>query len=324
MAVNPWISVILGFVITAFGCSMIVLVPETLHLRPSASGTLVKTTPAERDLSPSRKSDDSRSYFEAMKLRLLDGLSNLKSATEVLQSPPIILLLLTFLAHPFGTTTFDLSLRYISKRFHWKLREVAFLLSLLTFVNLVLVAALIPLFSNILIQHLKFSSKRKDLFLARASIVVLLLGALLVACSGTVGLTIFGLIVWTLGAGTSSFTRSLITTLVDQQHVGRLYAAISILETLGALIAGPSMNALYSIGLKKGGSWIGLPFYCMAVIFLLTGVGVWLFGVLTKKQWRLQEVPLGDEYGDDYADAHTIGDLVVTEPNHADEGRIRI
>jgi hypothetical protein len=173
-------------------------------------------------------------------------------------------------------------------------------------------------------QRLKFPSKGKDLFLARTSVIVLLLGALLVASSGTVGLTIFGLIVWTLGAGCSSFTRSLITTLVDQKHIGRLYAAISIIETMGALLAGPSINALYSIGLKKGGSWIGLPFYCLTVIFFMAGVGVWSFGVLTRKQRRRQEAPFGEEYGDDYADAHTIGDLVVMEPNHADEGRIRI
>lgn len=80
----------------------------------------------------------------------MDGLSNLKSSTVVLHSPPVVILLLTFLALPFGSTSFDLSIRYISKRFNWKLREVAFLLSLLTFVNLVLVAALIPLLSNYL------------------------------------------------------------------------------------------------------------------------------------------------------------------------------
>lgn len=145
------------------------------------------------------------------------------------------------------------------------------------------------------------------------------------AASGTIGLTIFGLIVTTLGTGYSAFARSLITTLVDQQHVGRLFAAVSAVDTLGSLAAGPSLNALYSVGLKKGGSWIGLPFYCVAIICSIAGVGVWSFGMFTRKQWRRQQMDFGEEYGDDYADAQSLfGDLEFLKPDHAVGGRIRI
>lgn len=98
----------------------------------------------------------------------------------------------------------------------------------------------------------------------------------------TVGVGICAMIVWTLGAGFSSLTRSLITTLVDQQHVGRLYAAISIVETTGMLVAGPIMAGLYALGLKWGGVWQGMPFLCLAVIAVVAGVAVWSFGWMTR------------------------------------------
>ena len=269
--------------------------------------------------------DKSGSYFATVKSQFMDGLNKISSSSAVLHSLPIILLLLTFMSEPFEAVSEHLSLRYISTRFQWKLREASFLLSLRALVKLMLVLAIIPLLSSIMIQCLGFSSYRKDLFLARFLIIVLVIGALLIASSGTTELTIFGLIVQTLGTGYSSFARSLITTLVDQQHVGRLFAAISVVETLGSLIAGPSLNPLYSVGLKKGGSWIGLPFYFMALICFMAGVGVWSFGILTSKRRRRQEMGFGEEYGDDYADAQALfGDLEILEPDNADEGRIRI
>ncbi|TVY16230.1 Efflux pump ustT [Lachnellula arida] len=325
MAISPWIAMILGITILAIGSSLVVFVPETLHLRLSASGTLVEASPAERDLSPTRKTDKSRSYFVTVKSQFADGLNNISSSTAILHSLPVVLLLLTFVSHSFASVGDDISLRYISKRFQWKLQETSFLLSLRASINLALVLVIIPLLSSVLMQRLGLSSKGKDLFLARFSIIVLVMGALLMASSETIGLTIFGLIVTTLGTGYSAFVRSLITTLVDQKHVGRLFAAVSVVETLGSLAAGPSLNALYSVGLKRGGSWIGLPFYCVAVICFIAGVGVWSFGILTRKQRRRQEMGFGEEYGDDYADAQSLfGDLDVLEPDHADEGRIRI
>ncbi len=72
----------------------------------------------------------------------------------------------------------------------------------------------------------------------------------MIAGSPNIELTVFGFMVWTLGTGFTSLTRSIITTLVDQQHIGRLYAAIAVVETIGALAAGPILQTLYTWGLK--------------------------------------------------------------------------
>ena len=122
---------------------------------------------------------------------------------------------------------------------------------------------------------------------------MLAVGALIFAASPTIGLTIIGLVVYTLGGGFGALTRSLITTLVDKEHIARLYAAIAVVEVISSLAAGPSLAALYAVGLKFKGPWIALPYYALAIICFIGGLGVWCFGFLTKKQE--EEMPYGDE-----------------------------
>jgi hypothetical protein len=213
---------------------------------------------------------------------------------------------------PFSKHALGLSIRYVSNRFHWTLRKTAFLLSLRAGINIVLLLVILPSISYLLISKLHYTSKTKDLFLARSSIIFLTIGSLLIASSPTISLTILGLSVWTLGTGFSSLTRSLITTLVDQQHVGRLYAAIAVVETVGGLIAGPTLAALYALGLKWKGDWVGLPYFLLAGISLIGALGVWSFGCVGRRERRGE--PEGEgEYRDDVD-----GDRILLEPDPAD------
>ena len=127
-----------------------------------------------------------------------------------------------------------------------------------------------------------------------------------------------GLIVWTLGTGFGALTRALITTLVDKEHVGRLYAAIAVVESSSALAAGPTLAALYSLGLKLKGPWVGLPFFCLAVITFVSGLGVWCFGFLKKKQ-DIEEMPYGDEERET-----VVGNTVLLEPDSFESGTINV
>ncbi len=102
-------------------------------------------------------------------------------------------------------------------------------------------------------------------------------------------------------------TRSLITTFVDSHHVGRLYAAIAVVETVGALAAGPSLAALYTLGLRMKGPWVGLPFFCLAVITAIAGVGVWAFGRTMGERWEGRGLS-GEEGGEEEGQAMLLED----------------
>lgn len=320
---SAWAAVIVGFVLIVLGGAFIIVIPETLHLRVSEpSGMLVKISPAERDLSPSRKVDDS-SFYTTLKSQVLNSFNQIYSATTVLRSLPVLLLLGTSIVQPFSRQAGDLAVRYISKRFSYEIREVTPILSVRALVNIILLLVIIPLLSKFLIDRLHFTSKAKDLLLSRFSVLMLAAGAALIGISPTIGLGVVGMIVWTLGTGFAPLTRALITTLVDKQHTGRLYAAISVVETSGNVVAGPMVNWLYIVGIKKGGGWTGLPFLCLAIITLVAGSGVWIFGYLeTKSHVDYRPVPAGDGYLDDLENLDAVTENTVPLRNdHSDEER---
>jgi len=287
------------------------LVPETLNRRTYTAADVTLDSSSMHSSAMPIKSN----FFTSAKKQISDGFGRLYEATTVLHSLPIVLLLITFIADPVGAVSIDLSLRYISKRFSWELRQTGFLLSLRALVSLSLLLAILPGWSFYLTERLHFSSKAKDLSLARYSATLLVIGALIFAASPTAGLTVIGLVIYTLGGGFEALTRALITTLVDKEHIGRLYAAIAIVEIFTTLAAGPSIAGLYAVGLKLKGPWLALPYYALTVIVFLAGLGVWCFGMLTTKQE--EEMPYGDEDRDT-----VVGNTVFLEADTAHTGII--
>jgi fluoride ion exporter CrcB/FEX len=69
-----------------------------------------------------------------------------------------------------------------------------------------------------------------------------------------------GLALYTLGGGFGTFARSLVSSLVEPKMVGTLYTTISIMDTLGSLLAGPLVSTAFSLGSNLGGMWQGIPF----------------------------------------------------------------
>ncbi len=93
-----------------------------------------------------------------------------------------------------------------------------------------------------------------------------------------------------------SLARALITECVDKEHVGRLYAVISIVETAGSLVASPTLAILFTEGLEIGGVAQGMPFLALAGICSVGGVGIWAYG------WMK-----GREEGDNKDDEERVG-----------------
>lgn len=263
---------------------MIFFVPETLHLRPQTIASAPLTSDSASEQMPSNGKINDSSFFAAVKSQAMSTVKELGHSMAILHSLPIFLLLLAFISPPFGLLAIGLLLRYISRRFNWKLSDAGFLLSLRAFVNIILLLIIIPVFSHALVKYFHLSSRAKDLLIARGSVIILIAGSLFIAASPSIGFTILGIIVWTLGTGFIAHVRSVITTLVDQQHIGRLYAAVSVVETTAMLIAGPLLGVLYTWGLKWKGPWVGLPFYCLAGITLISSVGVFTFSYFEEKK----------------------------------------
>ncbi|KAL3424549.1 major facilitator superfamily transporter [Phlyctema vagabunda] len=273
MTHSPWIPVIVGYTILVFGSCLIFFVPETLHLH--SGGAVLVADDFNREASP----DGRVPLAKTLQSHINGGLQKLRESASIM-TLPIVILLLTFLTQPFSIQASEVFPRYISKRFSWTLARTGYLVSLRSAWSIAVLIAVIPSISHVLITRYNYTSKAKDLLLARASIFFLFLGTLCIAASPTISLTVIGLIIYTFGAGFIALCRAVITTLVDKEHVARLYAAIALVETVGTLAASPTLAGLYSLGMKLKGPFIGLPFFFLAFILFLAGLGMWAFGIL--------------------------------------------
>jgi hypothetical protein len=65
------------------------------------------------------------------------------------------------------------------------------------------------------------------------------------------------------------------TSLVPRDETALLFTMIGVFESIGALIGSPLLALAFSAGISKGGILTGLPFYCAAVIYGMSGLSIW-------------------------------------------------
>jgi hypothetical protein len=293
MLSSPWLPLCVGLGVILAGGALMAFVPETFRRKPDNDS-------GESTTINSEGSSKSPTVLSKLKSDLLANIDALRRTASI----PLVLLLLTFLLQLQGQPAIDLIQRYISKRFSWTIAQTGPLISLRALINLILFLAILPFLSHILTSPTKsryipqalrfnFSTQAKDLLLARLSLVLQIVGVSFVGLSAfrspasgidsetvfPILLAITGLIVFALGMGFSALCRSLITTLVDQQHVARLYAVIAVVETIGSLIMAPMLAGLYAWGLRLSGhgknqGYLGLPFLGLVVLNTVAGGGV--------------------------------------------------
>lgn len=67
---------------------------------------------------------------------------------------------------------------------------------------------------------------------------------------------------------------SVATSFVSPEHVATLYSAMSVTQSLGTIVAGPTFAKLYAVGMQLGLAWSGLPFAVGSLIFTLVLIPV--------------------------------------------------
>lgn len=85
---------------------------------------------------------------------------------------------------------------------------------------------------------------------------------------------IFGLVILSLGSTFPISSRSLATAIVQPDHVGTLYSAIAVAQSVGLLVSGPLFAGLFRLGLHLGDAWMGLPFLQAALFYVVACVAV--------------------------------------------------
>ncbi|TEA19380.1 Efflux pump ustT [Colletotrichum sidae] len=251
-----WLS-LFGFAVVGY---TIRLMPET---RP-ASRVSLDTLTDELSVKPSHRMA-----------------SQLRELSSLMKLPSLVILLVAMLnLFPVTLSTFQFMIIFASRRFQISTSQTGFLSFFYGICVVVVIIAILPSLSKLLLspkapRALSFeNSNKRDLFLARTSATMLLIGSLCLALSPTLSAFTGGLALLSLGSGWGSYARSLCALYVDSAHRAQLYTIMSLVETVGMISVQPVLAGLFSWGMDLGGFWIGLPYlgcasFCAAALGLL-------------------------------------------------------
>ncbi|KAL9109235.1 MAG: hypothetical protein Q9227_006161 [Pyrenula ochraceoflavens] len=297
MKFSPWIAWFGGGITITLGAATAFLIPETLNLFPSSE------KPSE--LLSSRNSLSDPSEFEMSSIDSTDSLDKIdaplptspipshfntlplttrlgrklafyrRESSFIFNNQPVLILLLTFFVYKISRGAASFFIQYVSTRYSWTLANANYLVSMRSFLNIVVFTALLPWATWYLTNKKGLPSRAKDFLLAKLSVLALLLGTVGIGLSASIPPLVISIVMQTCGMGFAYLIRSIITTMVEPKQVARLYVGITILETLGGLAAAPLAAVLFRWGLELGGMWLGLPHMVTGVIFAITAGGVW-------------------------------------------------
>ncbi|XWW96069.1 hypothetical protein V2A60_004039 [Cordyceps javanica] len=165
-------------------------------------------------------------------------------------------------------TTFRL--QYATKRFGWSWARAGLLSSVVAAANLSVLVLVLPGLSWLMLRR-DMSALRKDLWLARASGCVQVLGSLLTALAPTGPAFVAAIALYECNRGYMPSLVSVVVSVADRAGIVQqttVYACVSTMAATGAMLAGPVMASAFRIGLRWGLSWYGLPFFAAGVLQL--------------------------------------------------------
>lgn len=299
MALDPWIPMFLSTISLTLSTALLLVAPETLgYIHPDEEPAPLATNPTDILAPPVLIPPVPRPSFPQ---NILDPLR--AQSAFLLTDSRIPLLILPFAVTVISLAPTDLLLQYASTRYG--ITYAASTLYTGVFYGLRALALLtaIPAATHALSTLRVFrrwsGTLTRDLVLLRVSSVLAALGWLVISLAPGLGTYVAGMALLALGMGATSLARAFITCLVRKEDRGKLYTFISMVDTLGLMIAGPVMAWLWKKGLEMGGSGVllGMPFWAQAGLFVVVTVGMFVITV-KKGEENLDPGAVVNEEGD--------------------------
>lgn len=264
---GPWPVMLLTLILWIIGTAMIAFVPETFH-----SGQPSNT--------------DAESPSVTFKARAMQGLGQLIDSLSIIRIRSVALVLsICLLSLPVLMCTFQFMVQFISMRYRIPLEKTGYIQSLYGLAHIVVVLLIVPYVSSLVVRPtipswLRIADdKRRDLVLVRWSYAAYVAGTFILGISPSLPVFVAGLTVMSLGSGSASFIKSIATFHVDPAHRSRLFTLMALTEVASNIWSTPALAGLFTLGMRLGGGWIGLPYLgvslsCLAMLVLALFVRV--------------------------------------------------
>lgn len=299
MTYSIWLPILASPAIMTVGGLAITAIPETLEIRPIPASTQASTPTFSRRARRYAQTFDTSTPWT----RCRDGLG---ATLRMLQNASVRRLLPTAaLTIPVATVTMNLMLRYVPLRFGLTLAQTGMVLGLQTAVSALALPLLVSRVAGWCWRRAAAlkngghgGGRDLDLVLARVSAVLLVAGQALFAVAPTTAPALAGLVPLALGTAAPALCRAVLTHLVDDGALGRLFGVLALCEMVGFVAGGVGFGALYQVGLALGlgadgrpqpggeGWWLGLVFYVAAIVYLWCAGMLWL---VDAKKLRVEE-----------------------------------
>ncbi|KAK7952812.1 major facilitator superfamily transporter [Apiospora aurea] len=253
-AFGPWIPMLLGVSLLGLSASAAGFVPDTKRYSEHSSAS----TRASSD-GPFRISSATHALTQATKA--------LRSFLPFVGRPSsACLLIAVLLSYSLIPATTQLLVQYLSIRYFIGLNETGYVQTVYGLAQLAQLFLGLPLLARLVRARAGVGSDaQRDLYLARFSFCVAIPGALLMGAAANLGFFIVGLLVLALGAGSSSYQRSLLSGFFDAEYHSRLFSLVAMVDMVGSVYSGPMLAGLFTSGMELGGGgFLGLPYYALA------------------------------------------------------------
>lgn len=270
MVRDPWIPLFVALASLILANLAVLAVPETVHIRDR------KRASSDQDGNDDGNGDGN-SVLQRDKLwrKVRDSLAEVWDFVLVNKNLAYLMLSLVFVI--LGRFVGELLLQYATDRYGWTWSRASMVLSIHSVGSLVTLLVVLPVASWLCLQRLGMPGVAKDLWLARWSGIVHIVGSLIIAAATNGLFFSFGLVWFALGSGISSLIRSILNTLVEEHHVGTANTLVGFMEMVGMTVASPLLAKSLSVGLNLGGPWIGLPFLTAGSFFIISTTILWTF-----------------------------------------------
>ena len=118
-----------------------------------------------------------------------------------------------------------------------------------------------------------WGKRKRELRVARVSLGFGAAGALVIMLAADRAVFVFGLVVMTGAVGFPDAVRAFCTSFFAASEIQVLYAAVTVVETLGVIIGSPVWGWIFAQAYHGGSVWIGMPFgICMALLLCTLGL----------------------------------------------------
>ncbi|KAJ6787143.1 hypothetical protein PWT90_10726 [Aphanocladium album] len=272
MAMNVGPVFTMGLCVTCLmGCfGLTFLLPTVPRLQARQEAEAVAAAAAAADPESESAAKEGKPWYDSVRSAAQESAAAVRTVFG--SSFYVGLLLVGLVFSTLGANEQDLRVQYATKRYRWTWAQAGLLNTVRSVVALPMITLILPSVALLLQKRLRLSPVKKDLWIARGSVVAMVAGSVLQGLAPTGAAFVASVGFYELSRGYTPALVSVLAALVAAERESMVYVCVTMMQALGQIIAGPLLGQVLALGFRMGTAWYGLPFVmcgCLQAVSML-------------------------------------------------------